>query len=336
MRILYIGNNLTKKTKYNSTLTTLSNLLIEEGYDVVVSSNKKNKVLRLFDMCLTVFRNRDIVDYILIDTFSTVSFYFTFFTSQLARLFKIKYIPILHGGNLPERLNKSPRMSQKIFNNSYKNVAPSNYLKTEFEKKGYNTHFIPNTIEIEQYKFKDRIDFKPKLLWVRAFDKTYNPEMAIYVLKELKKEFKNAKLCMIGPFKDNTLILTRKLVEEFNLENDVEITGVMKKENWHKKSEEFDIFINTTNFDNTPISVIEAMALGLPVVSTNIGGIPYLIENEVDGFLVDVNDVKNMTKAIIKLNNNSVEAKKMIKNARLKVEKFDWLFVKDKWKDILK
>ena len=88
LNILYIGNNLAKKTKYLTTLENLSNQLSKENFNVIISSNKINKVIR-------------------IDTYSTTNFYYAFFTSQLSRLFKIKYIPILHGGNLPERIRKS-------------------------------------------------------------------------------------------------------------------------------------------------------------------------------------------------------------------------------------
>jgi glycosyltransferase involved in cell wall biosynthesis len=333
-KILYIGNNLTKKSKYNSTLTTLSNLLQKEDFEVIISSNKKNKFFRLIAMCWSVLKNRK-VDVILIDTFSTTNFYYAYFTSQLARIFKTPYIPILHGGNLPNRLQKSPKLSRKIFSNSKLNVAPSNYLKNAFAAEGYKTVLIPNIIEINQYTFKERTVFKPKLLWVRAFDKTYNPQMAVNVLYELKKEFVDAKLCMIGPEKDETLELTRLLIKKLNLEKNIEITGVLPKTAWHKKSEEFDLFINTTNFDNTPVSLIEAMALGLPVISTNVGGIPFLIDKNKDGILVDKNDVEGMVNAIKNYIENPLKSKEIAIKARRKVESFDWSIIKNKWLEVL-
>ena len=113
--ILYIGNNLTKKTKYNSTLIVLTNLLRKEGVSVIVSSDKINKLLRLLDMCFSLIRNRKKIDYVLIDTFSAINFYYALVISQLSRLFNIKYIPILHGGNLPDRLNRNEFFSDLIF-----------------------------------------------------------------------------------------------------------------------------------------------------------------------------------------------------------------------------
>ncbi|QVY65800.1 glycosyltransferase family 4 protein [Polaribacter sp. Q13] len=333
-RILYIGNNLSKKTKYQTTMTLLSSLLEQEGFFVVKSSSKTNKLIRLIDMCVAVFKNRDETAYIFIDTYSTTNFYYALITSQLARMFNIKYIPILHGGNLPKRLSSSPKLSALIFQNSYKNVAPSNYLKVAFDNKNFKTEFISNIISLKDYKYIDRIKIQPKLLWVRSFKHLYNPTLAIKVLLELKKEYPNAVLCMIGPFLDDSHQKTLELIKEYNLESSVELTGVLTKEDWHKKSKDYDIFINTTNFDNTPISVIEAMALGLTIVSTNVGGMPYLIDDKVDGLLVEKEDTLQMTNAIMDVVKGKYPT--LSKRAREKAETFDWEVIKYKWFKILK
>jgi len=333
-KILYIGNNLTKKTKYNSTLMVLSCLLRQEGFSLIVSSDKTNKFFRLIDMCFSLLKNSKKTDYVLIDTFSTINFYYALIISQLSRLFKLKYIPILHGGNLPNRLDKNPLFSDLIFKNSYKNIAPSNYLKRAFEEKGYKTVFIPNIVEIENYNFKLRASLAPKLFWVRAFKEIYNPTLAIKVLDVLKKEHPKAKLCMVGPFVDSSYDDCVKLVSELNLESSVEFTGVLLKEDWHKKSEEFDIFINTTNFDNTPVSVMEAMALGLSIVTTNVGGIPFLIDDKIDGLLVTKSNAEEMANAVITILNNTYPNLSI--KAREKVTNFSWDNNKEKWFQILK
>ena len=284
-------------------------------------------------MCYDLVRYRSKVDYVLIDTFSTTNFYYALLTSQLCRFFSLKYLPILHGGNLPYRLKQNPRLSSLIFKNSYQNIAQSGYLKYEFEKEGFKTILIPNVIPIANYTFKERKKIAPKLLYVRAFAKIYNPTMAIEVLKELKNTYPKAILCMVGPDKDGTIEDVKQLINKYHLNKSVEIKGVLSKEEWHKKSQQYDIFINTTNVDNTPVSVIEAMALGLPVVSTNVGGLSYLIQHNIDGVLVEKNHPLAMTKGICKIvkeNKHSIAL-----NAREKVKNFDWNIVQDKWLKIL-
>lgn len=331
-KVLYIGNNL--KGNNPTALLLLTNLLKKNKFKVDVYSSKKNKFSRLLEMCWGVIKQSK-VDYILIDTYSTFNFYYALVVSQLARIFSIPYIPILHGGNLPNRLNSHPWLSNLIFNYSYLNVAPSNYLKTEFEKNQYHTIFIPNGIELKNYAYKSREKVDPTLLWVRAFDAIYNPLMAIEVLAALKKTYPSASLCMVGPDKDGSLKQCKELAQTLNVQDAIEFTGLLLKTAWIEKATAFDIFINTTNIDNTPVSVIEAMALGLPVISTNVGGMPYLINNHVDGVLVACNDYVQMSKDIAELIENPKNTHLLAQNARKKVAEFDSEVVAEKWKKIL-
>ena len=334
-KIIYIGNNLSEKSNYHSAMASLTKLLQNQGHSVICASDKTNKILRLLAMCFTIIKHRKTTDVVLIDTFSTSNFYYALVTSQLARILSLKYIPILHGGNLPKRLKHSEYFSALIFKYAFQNVSPSRYLAHEFKKYNYQTVFIPNAIPIAEIPFKLRTVLEPKLLWVRAFDKIYNPTMAVKVLALLKETHKNASLCMVGPDKDDSLGEAKKLANQLGVEESVTFTGVMPKAQWHQLSVKFDIFINTTNIDNLPVSVMEAMALGLPIISTNAGGLPYLIENGVDGLLIPVKDVNNLAEAIISLLKNPEKAIEMSKNAREKVEKFDENSVKMQWNKLL-
>ncbi len=335
-KILYFGNDLSKRTGYVTAMDILAEKLQAEGIELYRSSNKRNRWIRMVDMIKVFFLHAIPSDYILIDTFSTVNFWYAFAISQLARMFRKKYIPILHGGNLPRRLDRNPHLSRMIFKNSYANVAPSGYLKHEFEKRGYRTEFIPNILDISQYPYKERHPVRPRLLYVRAFAKHYNPGLAVEVLKKLKQKYPEAQLCMVGPDKDGTLARVKQLTAHYGLSDSVLFTGVLPKPEWHKLSEDYDIFINTTNVDNTPVSVMEAMALGLPVVSTNAGGLPYLIENGKDGILVEPNNPDAFATAVEALIENPAKAVSLSHNARRKAESFDWNEVREKWMNLLK
>lgn len=331
--VLYIGNALSKKGKTTSTIDTLGAHL-GANYSVKMASDKSNKILRILDMIWLVITNSTKADVVLIDTYSTVNFYYAFIVSQLCRVFKIEYINILHGGNLEARLKNNPKLSALIFKNAYKLTAPSNFLKSVFENYGYkNIEYIPNTIEIEDYDFKERSIESINLLWVRSFSKIYNPQLAVLVLEVLLQKGYDTELTMIGPEIDGSLNATKKLAANKKLT--VNFTRKLSKHEWIKLSQKSNIFINTTNFDNTPVSVIEAMALGLPIVSTNVGGIPFLISNGEDGLLVSPDSIDEMVQAILKFKNNNDFRLKTIKNARKKVEKFDWKEVRLKWQQLL-
>jgi glycosyltransferase involved in cell wall biosynthesis len=332
--LLYIGNKLSKTGKTETTIQTLSDALRSEGYMVYAVSNKKNKLWRLLDMLLAILKCSKKVDCVLIDTYSTSNFYYAYSCSQFCRLLKLKYIPILHGGNLPNRLQNNPKLSKALFKNAYKNIAPSLYTQSNFEKHGVtNIVCIPNSIKLKNYPFKQRTYETVKLLWVRSFSEIYNPLLAIKILKSLLDEGLQASLCMVGPDNDGYLMKAKKYAKKLNIE--VTFTGKLSKQAWIALSEDYNFFINTTNFDNMPVSVIEAMALGLPVISTNVGGMPYLIETNEDGILVNPNDVAAFVETIKRLQTNTDFTTNMALKARQKVKDFDWELVKKRWIRIL-
>lgn len=332
MQLIYIGNILQNKAISPTTIDTLSLKLREEGHVVKCFSDKKNVILRILNMCFGVIKNTN-TKLVLIDTYSTTAFWYSVLISFLCKLLKKQYILYLHGGNLPDRLDKNPKICNWLFTKSYVNVAPSEYLKYEFERRGFNNILlIPNSLEINNYTFSNRKPLEPKILWVRAFDKIYNPLLAVDVLVELHKKYPNAELCMVGPDKDGTLQQTKQYAQKNNV--DVVFTGKLSKKEWVKLSVKYNIFLNTTNFDNTPVSVIEAMALGLPVVSTNVGGLPFLIDNNDNGILVAPNNSIALSTAIDELIKDPVKYNKLAINARLKAETFDWLEIRKSWNSL--
>lgn len=333
--LLYIGNKLSHHGFAPGVIETLGRQLEEAGFGVYSTGTLKNQHLRLLQMLYKTFTTGRKVDYILIDTYSTSAFWYAYMTGRLARFLGTKYILILHGGDLPARLTRSKRSCDKLFKRSYANVAVSGYLQNSFETHGYPVMMIPNNIDISNYTFKLREHLKPALLWVRAFSKIYNSIMAVDVLSELLKTYPDAELCMVGPDKDGSLKEFTKYAGKKGIDSHIKITGKLTREEWTRLSERYDFFINTTNVDNTPVSVIEAMALGLIVVSTNPGGIPFLLEAEKEAKIVNVGDAAAMSKEISYMIENPSVAREISRAARLKAESFDSERVMKLWTKLL-
>ncbi len=329
--ILYIGNKL---SKYGVTPTSVETLgaKLQEIDDLLLISDKKNKVHRFFDAIFSIIKHRNKISLILIDTYSTSNFYYALVSSLVARLFNISYVPILHGGALPDRLKSSPYLSHFLFKNAAINISPSHYLLKIFLEAGFDTEYIPNFVETGLYPTKCREKLTPRLLYVRSFHEIYNPKMAIRVLAILQKKYSNIELCMVGPNKDGSKEAVEVLAAELGVSQHLKITGKLSKEAWIVLSSDYDIFINTTNFDNLPVSIIEAMCLGFPIVSTNAGGLPFLIEDGKNGLLVDKNDAEAMAENIIKLLEDNSLANEISKNAINKGNYFDWKIIKKDWR----
>ncbi|WP_292889832.1 glycosyltransferase family 4 protein [Nonlabens sp.] len=333
-KILYIGNQLAQKGKTASSIDTLGPLLEKEGYQLRYASSISNVSVRMLAMMHSTFRSRKWAEVVLIDTYSTKNFWFAIVISQLCKFLNLKYIPILHGGNLPARLDQNPKVMGIFLHNAHAVVSPSDYLGTAFAKAGYhNITIINNFIEIENYPFQERSILEPKLLWVRSFAEIYHPQMAVRVLHLLKEEYPKASLTMVGPEKDGALQSSKLLAQKLQVE--VHFTGLLSKKQWIEISKDHSIFINTTHFDNLPVSLIEAMALGLPVVSTDVGGISYLIQHKVHGKLVPDGDVRAMVENIQDLMRHPKDVFTIITHARERSLNYSWKEVSQQWNALL-
>jgi glycosyltransferase involved in cell wall biosynthesis len=96
-----------------------------------------------------------------------------------------------------------------------------------------------------------------------------------------------------------------------------------------------DIFLNTSNVDNTPVSVIEAMATGLCIVSTEVGGVAYLCARGKEALLVPVDDANAMASAVRSILTDPSLSKRLSRAARAKAEGFGWSEVLPKWEGLL-
>ena len=232
---------------------------------------------------------------------------------------------------MPNRLASSPRLSRFTFGQSFINISPSVYLKQIFEQEGFRIRHIPNFIEISNYPMTIRKKFRPRILWVRSFHKIYNPVLAIYVLEKLLKGWNDTELCMVGPDKDGSMKDVIRLAKELNITNHLKITGKVKRKDWIELSKKYDIFINTSQVDNHPVTLLEIMALGLPIVTTNIGGIPFIIKNKKNGLLVNSNNAEEMADRISMLISGEIDGKLITRNAREEILELDKNKVIKKW-----
>lgn len=270
-----------------------------------------------------------------IASYSTLAFYNSIYQAFLCRLFKKKYLVVVHGGNTPQRLKKSVWLSKYLYGNAFKIITPSRFLQTHLKEHGFEAMAIPNFIPLEKFPLKERRDLQPNILWVRTFHKIYNTKMAARVVKNLVSDYPEVKLLMVGREEDQELSEFKLLLKELDIEKNVIIAGQLKREEWVAQSVSYDVFISTTNIDNTPMSLIEAMALGLPVVSTNVGGVPYLVEDMKNGLLVPPNDDEAMAQVIKQLITTPDLVQELTANGRTLAEQCSWEVVRVAWKEVL-
>ena len=139
---------------------------------------------------------------------------------------------------------------------------------------------------------------------------------------------------MIGPVKDGSLEKTLAVAEKLGVRDRITIIPGVPKDAVPAEISSGDIFLNTTNVDNQPVSVLEAMACGLCVVSTNVGGLPYVVEDGVDGLLCAPNDAEAMIELVRQVLMDTALAARISVNARVRAEQCGWATILPQWEDI--
>lgn len=334
LRILFIGNFLSEKGVSVQPCEFLSHLFESDGYIVLRTSLKRNKFIRFYDMLTTIMTKRREYAIAHIDTFSGQAFFWAESGAMLLKYLRKPFVVTLHGGNLPQFSRRHPKRVAKLLSSANAVMAPSEYLKDKLAKFREDIRVIPNGLDIAPYPFRLRQQPGPSMIWLRAFHNIYNPQMAVDVVACLIGDFPGLHLQMIGPDKDGGLLDVQTIAEEKGVTRHIDFPGRIEKSDVPLRLNEADIFINTTNIDNTPVSVIEAMACGMCVVSTDVGGLPYLLEDGTDALLVPANDAAAMAAAVKRILTEPGLAASLSKNARAKAEKFDWSIVLPQWKQL--
>jgi len=306
--------------------------LCSSGWNMRIVSQRPSRAGRLFEMLWTSWSERNRYQVAAVDLYSGPAFFWAQAVCWSLRRARKPYVLMLHGGNLPEFAHRRPGLVRNLLASAAAVTTPSAYLKELMKPYRQNIELLPNAIDIGRYELKPPSHPAPRLIWLRAFHEVYNPVMAVQVLARLVHEFPDIHLTMVGPDKgDGTLRRTRQEAERLGVADCLTISGAVKKEQVPGTLAEGHIFLNTAQIDNTPVSLLEAMATGLPVVSTNVGGIPYLVETEREALLVPPCNPEKMADAVRRIIVEPELSTRLSQNARVKAEQFDWSIILPRW-----
>ena len=153
-------------------------------------------------------------------------------------------------------------------------------------------------------------------------------------LKKLLESYPEATLTMVGPDK-GTLDKTKELVKKYHLEKKITFTDKVPNEELLEYYNSHSVYLNTTAYESFGVAVLEAAACGIPIVSTKVGEIPFLWEEDKEIMMCDAHD-EDMAKKVNIIIESKEKAEKLSNSARKKAEMFDWEnFVKQKWIKLL-
>ncbi|HEY2951835.1 MAG TPA: glycosyltransferase family 4 protein [Verrucomicrobiae bacterium] len=312
----------------------LTDGLRREGYPVISISAQSNRYLRLLDVIWTLLRHGRQIDVQWLHIYGGPSFVVEDIASLFGRLFGQRIIMHLHGGNMPQFMARHPQWTRRVLRRADAFAAPSPFLARAIESYGFHGRVIPNVIDLALYPYRHRGKVSPRLFWMRSFQQLWNPLMAVRVLARLRESWPDATLVMGGEEK-GMLAETKALAQQLGVARSIYFPGFLNMEDKAREGTAADIFINTNHIDNMPVAVVEACAMGLPVVATSVGGIPDLLQNDETGLLVPDDDDAAMAAAVDRLCRQPGLASKLSCNGRQLAERSSWAQVLPQWHQLI-
>lgn len=207
-------------------------------------------------------------------------------------------------------------------------AVPSHYLVDVFARFGLTARPIFNFVETDTFRFRRRNPLRPAFLSNRNLEPLYNVGCTLRAFALIKERFPQATLVVAGDGKERARLTA--LAEELGLKN-LSFAGRVPPDRMQELYDAADIYLNSPDIDNMPGSIIEAYASGLPVVTTNAGGIPYILTDEETGLMVQRDDHVAMARAAIRLLEDQALASKIIEAAHRECSKYNWHFVREEW-----
>jgi glycosyltransferase involved in cell wall biosynthesis len=335
--ILVVGNFVSGWTGSRGVCEDFSDRLEGAGWIVYRTSTVRLPLLRVADMMLSALRLGRRISVAQVEVFSGRAFGWAEAVCWILGRSGVPYILTLHGGALPEFASSRPQRVTRLLRSAAAVTTPSRYLKDRMEPFHAGLRVVPNALDLARYPFHLRDSPAPRLVWVRAFHRIYNPALAVRVLDRLRSRFPDIRLTMVGPDKgDGTLAEVQALAARLGVSDRLTICGAQPKSRIPAMLGEHDVFLNTTDVDNTPVSVLEAMACGLCVVSTDVGGIPFLLEHERTALLCPPRDAPAMSALVERLlvDGNGL-ATRLSREGRVVAEGISWDQVLPRWEELL-
>jgi len=259
-------------------------------------------------------------------------FLFTIPPVLLGKLLRRKIILHYHGGGAEAFFLKWPSLTRWVLVRAHAILVPSEFLHKVFEKRGLRAEIVGNILNADGFEPRERISVTPNFVVARHLEPPYNIECIIRAFGLVKKRYREAVLVVAGGGSEEKRL--KALAAEMGLSASVQFLGYVDNARMPEIYRKASIFLNASNVDNLPVSILEAFAAGLPVVTTCAGGIAYLVEDGRTGLVVSLNDHEAMAQKIFLLLENPELAQKLVTNARKEVERFSWPEVFNKLSNI--
>jgi glycosyltransferase involved in cell wall biosynthesis len=230
-------------------------------------------------------------------------------------------------GQAPDHLRRS-RIARAAIAKVNRTIVPSRFLVDVFSSFGLGAVPVPNVVDLESFRFRDRVPLRPRILSTRNFEPLYNVACTLRAFAVVQQRFPEAELTLVGGGSlDHSL---RSLARRLGLRR-ITFTGRVPPDEIPAYYAAHDLYVQSPDVDNMPTSILEAFASGLPVVSTDSGGVPAILTDGTHGLLAPCDDHRGLADRIVGLLQQPVLARNLARNALATCEAYTWPRVREQW-----
>lgn len=239
---------------------------------------------------------------------------------------KLRNTPVIinyRGGEAASFLAGSPQIIKLSMSRASALIVPSDFLKAVFARFDIRAEVVPNIVDVARFNNPTpHRDKRRKLLVARNLEPIYDNESAIRAFLVVHRKYPDATLTIAGsgPLAESL----RTLAKTLGLADTIQFSGRLDRDAMAQAYREADIAINPSLVDNMPNSILEAMASGIPVVSTNVGGVPFIVHDQDTALLVPPKSPDAMADAILRLMDDAALSERLINNGLAEVQKYTW------------
>jgi glycosyltransferase involved in cell wall biosynthesis len=245
-----------------------------------------------------------------------------------ARLFNKRIVLHYHSGEAQDHLANWGRLVHPWLRLADEIVVPSVYLRDVFARFGYRARVIPNVVDLAVFDYRERRPLRPRLLSTRNLEKYYRVDVIVEAFARFQAIHPGASLTIAGYGSEEPRL--RAMAAQLT-KGGVRFLGKVAPEWMPKLYADSDIYLNASEVDNQPVSILEAFASGLPVISTPAGDIPSMVRPGQTGLLVPPEAPLAMARAIAETLNRSDRARHMAEQAHGELERYTWKAVRESW-----
>jgi glycosyltransferase involved in cell wall biosynthesis len=259
--------------------------------------------------------------------------YWSFILSPLpailvARLFRKPVLLNYHSGEAPDHLARSWLARWVLRHLVDLTVVPSPFLQRVFDGFGLPARVVPNSIDRERFGYRARDPLRPQLLSTRNFEALYNVACTLRAFARIQARVPEASLTLVGRGSQTESL--HALAASLGLRH-VTFVGPVPHGDMPEQYAAADIYVQTPAIDNMPLSVLEAFSSGLPVVSTNVGGVPDIVTHGVEGLLADSNDDARIAEGVMTLLNDPDYARQLARAGYESCARYSWETIRLEW-----